>query len=84
MNPIYLVALACPIGMVLMMLLMGKGMMSMGRGDKHDVAPDAPDPVPADPEKRMALLQAQRQLLDAQIAAAEKAETKAQVDEKAQ
>lgn len=75
--PLILVALACPIGMGLMMLLMGRGMMGMSRRDKHDASQDSPEPMSADPEKRMALLQAQRQLLDAQIAAAEKAEANA-------
>jgi uncharacterized protein YaiL (DUF2058 family) len=84
MDPIYLVALACPIGMGLMMLLMGRGMMGVGRGEKHDAPTNMPDAMPADPEKRMALLQAQRQLLDAQIAAAEKTEANAKVDETAQ
>lgn len=70
MDPIYLVALACPVGMGLMMLLMGKGMMGMGRGDRHE--PDAATPPSADPDKQIAVLQAQRQLLDAQIASMER------------
>ena len=68
--PFILLALACPIGMGLMMLLMGKGMTGMG-GSKGDIAADIPESMPSDPDKRMAVLQAQRQLLDAQIAAAE-------------
>ena len=72
--PFILLALACPIGMGLMMLFMGKGMMGMGHGDKHDAATEMPNEMPADPEKRMALLQAQRQLLDAQIAATQKSD----------
>lgn len=72
MNPIYLVALACPIGMGLMMFLMSKGMMG---GSKHGAATDISEPRPADPDKQMAILQAQRQLLDAQIAAAEESAT---------
>lgn len=79
--PLIIVALACPIGMGLMMLLMGRGMMGMGRGDKHDAATNMPDSMLADPEKRMALLQAQRQLLDAQIAGAEKTDSEAITDE---
>ena len=70
--PLILVALACPIGMGLLMLFMGKSMVSMGHRDKRDPDTDVPDAMPVDPEKRMALLQAQRQLLDAQIAAAER------------
>lgn len=66
--PLILLVLACPIGMGLMMLFMGKGMMGMGRGDRHDGAMDMSGSMPADPEKRIAVLQAQRQLLDAQIA----------------
>jgi len=72
--PVALIALACPIGMGLMMLFMGRGMMGMGRGDKRDTAAEMPSPTPTDPETRIALLQAQRELLDAQIAAAEEAE----------
>lgn len=68
--PFILLALACPIGMGLMMLFMGKGMMGMGRGDKHE--PDAAVAPSADPDKQIALLQAQRQLLDAQIASVER------------
>lgn len=64
--PLILLALACPVGMGLMMLFMGKGMMGMGHGDKHE--PEATSAPSADPEKQLALLQAQRQLLDAQIA----------------
>ncbi len=64
--PFILLALACPVGMGLMMLFMGKGMMGMGRGDKH--GPEATSTPSADPEKQLALLHAQRQLLDAQIA----------------
>lgn len=82
--PFALIALACPVGMGLMMLFMGRGMMGMGGGDKHDAANDMSEPMPADPEKRMALLQAQRQLLDAQIAAAEKTDANSKVDEAAQ
>lgn len=78
--PFILLALACPIGMGLMMLFMGKGMMAMGRGDKHDPSKEAPV-LPADPEKRMALLQAQRQLLDAQIEAAQDSEAARASDE---
>ena len=80
MNPVYLVALACPIGMGLMMFLMAKGMMGMG-GSKHEAAADTPEPLPSDPDKRMAVLQAQRQLLDAQIAAAEGTVAPTAVDE---
>ena len=72
--PLILVALACPIGMGLMMLFMGRGLMSMGRGAKQDAVPDIPGVTPDDPEKRLALLQAQRELLDAQIAATAKSE----------
>lgn len=68
MNPLYLLVLACPIGMGLMMLFMGKGMMGMGRGGKRDDAMELPASMAADPEKRLAVLQAQRQLLEAQIA----------------
>ena len=64
--PFILLALACPLGMGLMMLFMGKGMMGMGHADKQE--PDTIVTPSADPEKRLALLQAQRQLLDAQIA----------------
>lgn len=70
MDPIYLVALACPVGMGLMMFFMGKGMMGMGGGDKHE--PDKTVTPSADPEKQLALLQAHRQLLDAQIASMER------------
>jgi hypothetical protein len=70
MNPIYLVALACPVGMGLMMFFMGKGMMGMGKGGgTHDEMPATPNGS-ADPEKRLAVLQAQRALIDAQIGAA--------------
>ncbi len=69
MNPIYLLALACPIGMGLMMLLMGRGMMGMGKGDgKRDAMPATPVES-GDSEKRLAVLQAQRALIDAQMAA---------------
>lgn len=68
--PFVLLALACPIGMVVMMLLMGR-MMGMGKHEDARPEPVAGDALPADPEKRLAVLQAQRQLLDAQIAAAE-------------
>lgn len=67
--PVALIALACPIGMGLMMLFMGKGMMGMGRS--HDKAQATPGDTPPDPDKQLALLEAQRQLLDAQIAARE-------------
>lgn len=73
--PFILLALACPIGMGLMMLLMGRGMMGMGKsGDTSpDVGEDRRDagPLSDDPAKRLAVLQAQRQLLDAQMAAME-------------
>ena len=65
--PFILLALACPIGMGLMMLLMGRGMMGMGRGGSHEAPTDSTPRAPADPEKKLALLQAQRQLIDAQI-----------------
>lgn len=69
--PLILLALACPIGMVLMMMLMGRGMMSMGNG-AHPKDPAATATgLAADPDERLAVLQEQRQLLDAQIAAAE-------------
>ena len=68
--PFILIALACPVGMGLMMLLMGRGMMGMGKRRNHDEpADDASPEMPADPDKRLAILQAQRQLLDAQIGA---------------
>ena len=71
--PFALIALACPIGMGLMMLVMGRGMMGMGgAGNRNNATNDEPDEPPLDPEKRLAVLQAQRQLLDAQIAAAER------------
>ncbi len=69
--PLILVALACPVGMGLMMLFMGRGMMGMGKGDKHEPKATLVEDLPADPEKHLAVLQAQRQLLDARIAAAE-------------
>lgn len=71
--PFFLLALVCPVGMGLMMLFMGKGMTGMGRrGDEHATMRDEPRPrVAPDPEKQLALLQAHRQLLDAQIAAIE-------------
>lgn len=80
MNPVYLIALACPIGMALMMYLMAKGMMGMG-GSKHEAPADTTEPLPSDPDKRMAVLQAQRQLLDAQIAAAEETVAPTSMDE---
>ncbi len=36
--PFILIALACPIGMGLMMLLMGRGMMGMGWGGSQAAA----------------------------------------------
>ena len=77
--PFILLALACPIGMGLMMLLMGRGMMGMGkRGGHSEPAADPSPEMPSDPEKRLAVLQAQRQLLDAQISAAADDATPAQ------
>ena len=82
--PLILLVLACPVGMGLMMLFMGRGMMGMGKGgDAHGSPRSAPDDLPADVEKRLAVLQAQRQLLDAQIAAAEGTPDNATSDERA-
>ncbi len=68
--PFVLLALACPLGMILMMRFMDRGMMGMGNGhDAHEATAELPSDLPTDPEKRLAVLQAQRQLLDAQIAA---------------
>ena len=67
--PLVLLALACPLGMVLMMLFMGRGMTGMFKRGHSDNSPATAD-LPSDPEKRLAVLQAQRQLLDAQIGAA--------------
>ena len=68
--PFILLALACPLAMILMMRFMDRGMMGMGNGhEAHEATGNAPSDLPADPEKRLAVLQAQRQLLDAQIAA---------------
>lgn len=69
--PLILLAVACPLGMVLMMVLMGRGMMGMGKGEHHEEPARAIDDLPTDPDKRLAVLQAQRALLDAQISAAE-------------
>ena len=80
--PLILVALACPIGMGLMMLLMGRGMMGMMKGDKHESAQDAPGDLAGDPEKRLAVLQAQKQLIDTQIAAAEQSDAARQEAER--
>ncbi len=63
--PFALIALACPVGMGLMMLFMGRGMMGMGK--KDDVHSEFAEPD--DPDKRLAVLQAQRALIDAQMAA---------------
>jgi len=75
--PFILIALACPVGMVLMMVLMGRGMMGMGKGKHHEEAQAPLDTLPADPEKRLAVLQAQRQLLDTQIDAIDQHENRA-------
>lgn len=71
--PFILLALACPVGMGLMMLFMGKGMMGMGRGRSHEMSGEQPSET-TDPDKQLALLHAQRELVEAQIAAAEKAQ----------
>lgn len=82
--PFILIALACPIGMGLMMLLMGRGMMGMGKGgDQAKPAADPSPEMPADPEKRLAVLQAQRQLLDAQISAVAKDATPTRTPDRA-
>ena len=67
--PIILLALACPIGMGLMMLFMGRGMMGMRRSRDQAFAPPADGP-PADPNEQLAVLLGERELVDAQIPAA--------------
>ena len=61
--PFALLALACPVGMGLMMLFMGRGMMGMGK--KDDARSEFAESD--DPDKRLAVLQAQRALIDAQM-----------------
>ena len=48
--PFVLLALACPIGMCLMMALMGRGMMRMRRGASHNAPSATPPAPPADPD----------------------------------
>ena len=65
-----LAVLACPVGMAVAMWLMGRGMMSMG-GPRHEHRASgdaAPSTGTNDPEKRLAVLQAERELVEAQIA----------------
>ena len=66
--PFVLIALACPIGMGLMMLFMGKGMMGMGHRSETEANPARPG---GDLEKELAVLQAQRELIDGRITARE-------------
>ena len=60
-----LVALACPLGMVLMMVFMGRGMMGARRGDSPSSS--RPDQGADD----LAALRAEKERLDERIAALE-------------
>ena len=66
--PFALLALACPLGMGLMMLFMGRGMMGMGKKDdghsETSVGAASGFVQSDDPGKRLAVLQAQRELID--------------------